>query len=142
MTQPRTASERPVIGIIEDQQAIAQMLVEVLGANRLRPIFLEPPYSVEAITGIEPSILLLDIMLNQASGWDILEQLREEPTARNLPIIITSAVYDRPGLRSLPPGGPVVFIPKPFEILTLLGGIRDLLAQGEPPAPADSPVAR
>ncbi|HEV2528939.1 MAG TPA: response regulator [Thermomicrobiales bacterium] len=126
MSQPLPI-DRPVVGIIEDQQAIAQMLVEVLGANRFQPVFLEPPYSIDAITAVRPGVLLLDIMLNQASGWDILEQLREDPAGRDLPIIITSAVYDRPGLRSLPPGGPVVFIPKPFEILTLLAGIRDLL---------------
>jgi CheY-like chemotaxis protein len=125
--------DRPVVGIVEDQQAIAEMLLEVLRASRLEPVVFRPPYPVADITGAGTRVLLLDIMLDQASGWDTLEALRADPAGRDLPVVITSAVYARPGLRALPPGGPVVFIPKPFEMAALLSGIRDLLAA--PPTP-------
>jgi hypothetical protein len=42
--------------------------------------------------------------------------------------LITSAVYDRPGLRPLPAGGPVRFAAKPFDIADLLAKVRTLLA--------------
>ena len=121
-----TGTDRPVIAIVEDQKAIAEMLDEILAAHGYAPTLLDPPYQPGDIAATGASVLLLDIMLDQASGWDILDWLRADDATRDLPTIITSAVYDRPGLHPLPPGGPVMFIPKPFEMLHLLGTLRDL----------------
>jgi len=78
------------------------------------------------IRDTHPDLVLLDVMMPELSGWQVLEQLRADPTTRETPVVITSAVYDRPGLHPLPPGGPVRFAAKPFDIAALLQTVREL----------------
>ena len=58
-------------------------------------------------------------MMPDRNGWDVLEELRSDSVTRDIPVVITSAVYDRPGLHALPSGGAVRFAGKPFDIADL-----------------------
>ena len=116
----------PTIAIVEDQQAIAEMLVEILTGHGFHPVRLVPPYGADRIATSGAAVLLLDIVLGRDSGWDLLDDVRTDPATRDLPTIITSALYDRPGLHTLPAGGPIVFMPKPFDIDDLIATIQRL----------------
>ena len=59
------------------------------------------------------------------NGWDVLDELRADPATRDLPVVLTSAVYDRIGRRPLPFGGPIRFAAKPFEITELIATIEE-----------------
>lgn len=124
------AGPGPTIGIVEDQRAVAEMLAEVLTEHGFHPVLFGPPFGAERIAGSGAAVLLLDIVLGRDSGWDLLDAVRTEPTTRELPTIITSALYARPGLHTLPAGGPIVFMPKPFDIDDLIVAIRRLVASG------------
>ena len=38
-----------------------------------------------------PGIIILDLMMPEISGFDVIEKLRTHPTAKSIPIIICSA---------------------------------------------------
>lgn len=42
----------------------------------------------------KPDVIILDILLPQKDGFDILSKLKSEPATRNTPIIISSAIGD------------------------------------------------
>ena len=42
-----------------------------------------------------PDIILLDIMMTDMSGWEIFDQLKENPIWKKIPIIFISARTDR-----------------------------------------------
>ena len=122
------ASRGPTVAIVEDQQAIAEMLAEILTEHGFRPVIVGPPWGADELATSRAAVLLLDIVLGRASGWDLLDAVRTDPAMRDLPTIITSALYDRPGLHTLPAGGPIVFMPKPFDVDDLIATIRRLAA--------------
>lgn len=117
-----------IIAIVEDQAAIAELLHDVLDDAGYLPIVItDPETALETIvrTGVE--IVLLDIMMPRRNGWEVLDDLRADPATRELPVVLTSAVYDRIGRRPLPLGGPIRFAAKPFDIGDLLGTIEALI---------------
>ena len=125
---PSSTSGPPTIAIVEDQQAIAELLTEVLTDAGFAPLRAPTAGAAAAfVRDVDAEIVLLDVMMPQMSGWSVLEQLRADPATRETPVVIISAVYDRPGLHPIPPGGPVRFAAKPFDVAELLATIRQLL---------------
>lgn len=113
--------------VIEDQQAIAELLLEVLNDAGFNAM--SAPSAVEAAAharAIAPDVILLDVMMPDRNGWDVLNELRADAATREIPVVITSAVYDRPGLHALPVGGPIRFAAKPFDIADLVDTVNDL----------------
>ena len=119
----------PTVAIVEDQQAIAELLTEVLTDAGFAPVRAPAAGAAAAfVRDVGAEIVLLDVMMPELSGWSVLEQLRADPATRDTPVVIISAVYDRPGLHPIPPGGSVRFAAKPFDVAELLATIRELLA--------------
>ena len=118
-----------VVAIIEDQAAIAELLRDVLDDAGYEPVIIASPLTaVEEIKWSNADIVLLDIMMPRRNGWEVLDDLRADADTRDLPVVLTSAVYDRIGRRPLPFGGEIRFAPKPFDFTDLIEtieGFRD-----------------
>ncbi len=128
MTSGAPEAMRTRVVIVEDQEAIADLVWEVLTDAGYDARHAPSPRRAAAFAAdIAPAVIVLDVMMAELNGWKILDQLRADPTTRDTPVLITSAVYDRPGLHPLPPGGPVRFTPKPFDIADLLQSVADLV---------------
>ncbi|MBR1763814.1 MAG: response regulator transcription factor [Ruminococcus sp.] len=110
--------EKQTIAVIDDDQAIGDMLERVL---------VQEGYSVlRAYSGTEallllgqekPDLVLLDLMLPGLSGEELL------PKIRSIPVIVVSAKIDTANKVKLLLGGAVDYITKPFEISELLARI-------------------
>jgi len=120
-TQPSPVS----VAIVEDQAAIAELLHDVLEDAGYAPVIISSPMTAVAeIAASGAQIVLLDIMMPRKNGWEVLDELRAEPVTRDLPVVLTSAVYDRIGRRPLPFGGPIRFASKPFDVTELIDTIE------------------
>jgi CheY-like chemotaxis protein len=73
---------------------------------------------------INPCLLLIDLLMPQATGWELLLELRREPRLAAIPTIVMTGLAE-PGL---PPGIPVVR--KPIDRDELLAAIRGYQAAG------------
>ena len=113
--------------VVEDQQAIAELLLEVLGDAGFEATCAPSAMQAAAYAReTSPGVILLDVMMPDRNGWEVLEELRSHAATRDIPVVITSAVYDRPGLHALPVGGPIRFAAKPFDIADLVDTVADL----------------
>ena len=78
-----------------------------------------------------PDLLLLDIMLPEEDGMEILKKLRDNRKTKNLPIIMLTAKgteYDKVlGLDS----GADDYVAKPFSMMELMSRIKALLRRSE-----------
>jgi DNA-binding response OmpR family regulator len=118
-------AEPMVIAIVEDQAAISELLRDVLDDAGYLPVIISS--SATAVAEIRESgadIVLLDIMMPRKNGWEVLDELRAEGATQDIPVVLTSAVYDRIGRRPLPFGGPIRFASKPFDITELIDTIE------------------
>ena len=89
----------------------------------------------DGTTGLErarqeqPDVVLLDVMMPGVDGWQIAEQLLDDPRTSKIPIIfLTARAEFRDRARGLDLGG-VDYVTKPFNPLELAPLVRDVLAR-------------
>lgn len=123
----------PVIYILEDDNSIRELVVYTLNhSGQEAQGFAAPSQFWPQMAKALPDLLLLDIMLPEQDGIEILKQLRADPATRKLPVIMLTAKgseYDRVlGLDS----GADDYIPKPFGMMELVARVNALLRRTAP----------
>ncbi|OIO72909.1 MAG: hypothetical protein AUJ85_09090 [Elusimicrobia bacterium CG1_02_37_114] len=76
---------------------------------------------------IEPSLILLDIVLPNVDGYSILSKLLQYENTRNIPVIVVSVKSQMADLL-LSNANVKHFFPKPFDPKILRTKIREILA--------------
>ena len=79
------------------------------------------------VESFKPDMIILDIMLPDADGRELLKQLRSEPKTKDIPVLMISARYTAENVEhgEFKPNG---FLAKPFDIDELLDRIEGILA--------------
>ena len=122
-------SKNTVILIVEDdtdcRNAVSTM-VDSLGYTPLA--FASANEALEGIKGKKIGLALLDIMMPEMDGYQLLEQIKDMPEYADLPIImVTAKDQDREILEGYRYGADY-YIPKPFTTKQLEYGIRLFLS--------------
>jgi DNA-binding response OmpR family regulator len=130
---------RKKILVVDDEDDILNFLELVLS---------EKGYQVatasggqEALTKAQlerPDLVLLDIMMPQMDGWEVLKLLRVDEETAEVPVAMLSARTEaRDRVQGLQEGA-IDYICKPFSLSELLGKIDAIFSQAgalaEPPA--------
>jgi len=68
-----------------------------------------------------PDLIILDMMMPEVDGWEVMERLKENSKTENIPIIIFSALDD---LESIEADG---FIPKPVDVNRLIQTVSEVI---------------
>jgi len=88
----------------------------------------------EAIETSRPDIILLDVMLPDVDGWDLLLNLHADPSTRSIPIIVCSVVTDEQLALTL---GASLYLRKPVWRQQLIGAFDRVLSQAATASPTD-----
>lgn len=111
--------------VVEDDTNIRELLVYALNNNGFRAIGLPGAKDLYSqIDSINPSLLILDLMLEGQSGYDILKKVRSNNIYQDIPIIILTAKdneYDK--VKGLDMGADD-YITKPFGVLETISRIK------------------
>lgn len=78
-----------------------------------------------------PSLVLLDLMMPNVDGYEVLERLRSKPETKELPVIILSALNSDSDISKGMSMGANDFITKPIIMDRLIKSIRKQLKQDE-----------
>lgn len=121
-----------MIYILEDDENIRNFVEYALNNSSLESKgFSNPSQFWDAIKTELPQLLLLDIMLPEESGIEILQKLRQREDTKRLPIIMLTAKgteYDKVvGLDA----GADDYVAKPFGIMELISRIKALIRRTE-----------
>jgi DNA-binding response OmpR family regulator len=74
-----------------------------------------------------PDVILLDVMMPGLDGWRVAEELLEDATTREIPIVfLTARAEFRDRARGLDIGG-IDYVTKPFNPVELAPLVRELL---------------
>jgi len=74
-----------------------------------------------------PSLILLDLLMPEVSGFDFLEQVRKEHNLYDIPIVVVSALTDELNIEKTMKLGAVEFIKKPIDIASLVDTVQELV---------------
>jgi DNA-binding response OmpR family regulator len=89
------------------------------------------PSGLEEARREKPDVILLDVMMPALDGWRVAEQLLDDSSTAEIPIIfLTARAEFRDRARGLDIGG-VDYVTKPFNPLELASLVRALLARIE-----------
>jgi CheY-like chemotaxis protein len=79
-------------------------------------------------------LVLLDIMMPEMNGMEVLQRIKEDAASGRLPVILVTAKTQDEDLLSGYQYGADYYITKPFTAKQLLYGIELILGKGEPVA--------
>jgi two-component system phosphate regulon response regulator PhoB len=137
-----SASVRPLIFVVEDDQDIARLIAHNLQAAGFEVLTFVSAVSVisEALRET-PALFLLDVMLPGADGFDLCRRIRDTAVLATTPIIfLTAKTAEADRVKGLELGGDD-YITKPFSPRELVARVRSVL-RGVRQAPAPSEVLR
>jgi len=114
--------------VIDDEAPIRLLCRVNLEAEGMEvPEVSDGPKGLEAARREKPDVILLDVMMPQLDGWRVAEQLLDDQSTQDIPIIfLTARAEFRDRARGLDIGG-VDYVTKTFNPLELAGLVRDLI---------------
>lgn len=135
------ASRKLNILVIEDELLVAKFMKVVLeteghvvrmayNAGQIVSQLREPPL---------PDIVILDLALPDASGFDVLQRMKAQPVLAEIPVVIVTGKATREGVVTGLACGADGYFTKPFEIDVLLRGIKAVLGQLPPERGSSTP---
>ena len=85
------------------------------------------PSGLEKAREERPDVVLLDVMMPGLDGWQVAEELLDDPSTEGIPIVFLTARAElRDRARGIDLGG-VDYVTKPFNPVELAPLVRDLL---------------
>lgn len=140
MIPPQSSSERQALDkflvqnarvlMIDDEPILIELVrafLEDAGYETFEGLS-EPTRALDQIGNQRPDVILLDLMMPEVSGFDILERIRDSDTLRQIPVIVmTSASDANTKLRVLELGA-TDFLEKPVDPSELVLRLRNTLA--------------
>ncbi len=122
-----TPPEKTVL-IIEDEADAAELFAEMMRVSGFR--VLKTSSSIPAIammTAEKPDIILLDIMMPDVSGLDILRQMRRDPALANIPVVVVTAKSMPADIKNGMEAGASTYLTKPVGFLELKEAVEHAL---------------
>ncbi len=86
----------------------------------------------QAIEQDKPDLIILDVMLPDMDGMEILSEIKRKPNTKNIPVImLTAKNAEIDKVRALDMGADD-YVPKPFGVMELLSRVRRVLRRAAP----------
>ena len=114
--------------IVEDDRNIAELLQMYLEKEGYAvTIAADGGQGLAKFRAIKPDLVLLDVMLPDESGYEIVKRLRSQSQTRHLPVIMVTAKTSEMDMVKGLDDGADDYIKKPFSVMELLSRVKALL---------------
>jgi len=121
--------------IVEDDADLHQVLSHVLfkAGHELHHAF-NGAEGFEKILSVRPDLVVLDLRMPVMSGAEVLKKVGENPSLRQIPIIVMTAYADDTNVLedSIRAYGAREFVKKPFQVKELITTIQRVLKDSAP----------
>lgn len=117
-----------LIYIVEDDESIREIeSIALKNSNYIVSAFENAKEFYKKLDELVPDLILLDVMLPDESGYDIVRKLRKRPSTQDIPIIMVTAKTTEMDMIKGLDGGADDYIKKPFSIMELITRVKALL---------------
>jgi CheY-like chemotaxis protein len=115
-----------VLLAVDDDPSVPPLLEKMLVGSPYRVVGLAHASDVLRVAReLRPDVITLDILMPERGGWDVLRELRADPTTREIPVVVVTVVEQA---ESATDTAVDAYITKPVDKASLLG----VLARLEP----------
>lgn len=117
-----------LIYIVEDDESIREIeTIALKNSNYIVSAFENAKEFYKKLDELVPDLILLDVMLPDENGYDIVRKLRKRPATQDIPIIMVTAKTTEMDMIKGLDGGADDYIKKPFSIMELITRVKALL---------------
>ena len=117
-----------LIYVVEDDDNIREIeTIALKNSNYLVKAFARATDFYRALNDILPDLVLMDVMLPDENGCDIVRRLRSQSATKRLPVIMVTAKTSEMDMVKGLDDGADDYIKKPFSVLELLSRVKALL---------------
>jgi len=114
--------------LIEDEPNIIEAIRFILSREGWRvETHSDGQTALEAVARTRPDVVILDVMLPNRSGFDILQDLRAGEDTRTLPVLMLTARGQTKDRELAERYGASRFMTKPFSNTDVLTSVRELV---------------
>jgi CheY-like chemotaxis protein len=120
----------PKVLVVDDNEDNANIIRDYLEA-RGYPITVayNGDEAMAQFESVKPSLVLLDVMMPGMDGWQVCRQIKASPSARDVRVIMVTALQDWMDKRQAIETGADDYVEKPFELAKLAAVVERNVAQ-------------
>jgi CheY-like chemotaxis protein len=123
-TPGMTVTAAPRILVVDDTPALLDMVRACLEGEGYRVrTCLESRFAARMAQEENPDVIMLDVIMPEVSGWEVLAELRMDPAFSRTPVIVCTAFVAEAMGRLAELKGPdqhLGLLPKPFDLEELI----------------------
>ena len=123
----------PTVLVVDDEHDTAELIRDTLRSEGLRTqVAHDGRQALELIARKRPDLVILDIMMPEMSGFEVLEALARDQATSTIPVLVLTARGDESDVRRGLALGAKRYLSKPFDLRALIGEVRRHLGTPAP----------
>jgi len=130
---PPRNGERHAILVVEDDPDLSSLVAEIFSVAgfEVRRATNRAEINAEVNKLILPDLILLDIMLPDANGMQILARIRAHPKLARMPVIMMTGKAESSDVRAGLAAGADGYVTKPFKMSALMAAVNLVLGRAK-----------
>lgn len=114
--------------IVEDEEDAAELFAEMMRVSGFRVLTTSTSkLAISMMADDKPDVVLLDIMMPEISGLDILRQMRRDANLSNIPVIVLTAKSMPADIKNGMEAGASTYLTKPVGFQELKDAVERTL---------------
>ena len=115
--------------IVEDEPDAAEMFAEMMRVSGYRVVKISSSTPAIGIISTEkPDVVILDVMMPDISGLEVLRFMRREPELEKIPVILVSAKSMPSDIKVGMDAGASRYLTKPVSFLDLKEAVEEIVS--------------
>ncbi|MFN2196873.1 MAG: response regulator [Anaerolineales bacterium] len=127
-------ADNKLVIIVEDEPDTAEMFAELM---RLEGYQIKKAYggtaAIDLLTKETPYVVLLDIMMPDVSGLEVLRYMRRDPQLENIPVVVISGRPKPDEIINDLENSATVYVMKPIGVEQILSAIAEAVDKSSKP---------
>lgn len=120
--------DQKTVMIIEDEEDAAELFAEMMRISGYRVVKTSKSApAIEMMTAEKPDVILLDVMMPEISGLDIMRMMHRDPALANIPVILVTAKGMPADIKNGMEAGASTYLTKPVGFIDLKEAVEHAL---------------
>jgi putative two-component system response regulator len=117
-------NNQKTIMIVDDTEMNIDILVDALQDDYELIVAINGLEAIELVEEQKPDLILLDIMMPEMDGYEVLKKIKGNPDLEIIPVILLSAITDSDSKNKGFSLGAADYVTKPFEIVEVKARVK------------------
>jgi signal transduction histidine kinase/DNA-binding response OmpR family regulator len=120
-----SGSGQPTVLVVDDERDTVEFIGETLRAEGFQVnVAYDGRQALESMTRLRPDLVLLDVMMPELSGFEVLEAMGRDERTAGIPVVVLTARGDDVDARRGLALGARKYVSKPFDVRALMAEVR------------------